>query len=245
MKLRRVRWSIGIRLEMATGVTLVALAFLLIAAQVIESRRLYDARVALLKAIDEAAVGIAASYHDEANAGHMTTQAAQAAAAAAIKGMRYRGAEYIWINDMQPRMVMHPVKPELNGQNLADMTDPTGLHLFSAMVDLVRAHKEGTIPYLWPRPGSQTPVARLSYVKEFTPWGWIIGIGVYVDDLDADRMHVAVTLSSLGLGVGLLLGGVIWLVGRGVSRPIQRSDNGDRTSRDRKEFQVSALAEAH
>jgi len=221
MKLGRVRWTIGIRLQMATGVTLVALALLLIAAQLIESRRLHDTRVGLLKAIDEAAVGIAAGYHAEETAGHMTEQAAQAAAAAAVKGMRYQGAEYVWINDMQPRMVMHPIQPALNGQNLAGMTDPTGLHLFTAMVDLVKAHGEGTIPYLWPRPGSQSPVPKLSYVKGFTPWGWIIGTGVYVDDLDAQSSRLAVTLGILGLGVGLLVGGVVWLLGRGVSRPIQ------------------------
>ena len=222
MKLGQMRWTIGIRLQMATVVALAALALLLIAAQIIESRRLYDTRVAVLKSIDEAAAGIAASYQDEEKAGRMTRQAAQAAAAAAIKGMRYQGAEYVWINDMQPRMVMHPINPALNGQNLADMTDPNGLHLFVAMADLVKARQEGIIPYLWPRPGSQAPVPKLSYVKGFAPWGWIIGTGVYVDDLIADRFRLAVALGSLGLGLGVLLGGVVWLLGRGVSRPIQR-----------------------
>jgi methyl-accepting chemotaxis protein len=135
--------------------------------------------------------------------------------------MRYQGTEYIWINDMQPTMVMHPEKPELNGQNLAAMTDPTGLHLFAAMVDLVKSRGEGTIPYMWPRPGSQAPVAKLSYVKGFAPWGWVIGTGVYVDDLDAATRRLAITLGLVGLGTAVLLGGVVWLLGRSVSRPVQ------------------------
>jgi methyl-accepting chemotaxis protein len=215
------RWKIGIRLQMATAVTLVAFVLLLTAVQIMESRRLYDGRVSLLQSIDESAAGIAAAYYNEEAAGHLTREAAQALAAAAIKAMRYQGVEYIWINDMQPKMVMHPAKPELNGQSLAAMTDPTGLHLFTAMVDLVTARGEGTIPYMWPRPGSQAPVAKLSYVKGFAPWGWVIGTGVYVDDLDAARHRLAVNLTALGLAVSLVLGGVIWLLGRSVSRPVE------------------------
>jgi methyl-accepting chemotaxis protein len=214
-------WKIGVRLQMANAVTLVAFALLLIGVQVMESRRLYDAKVSLLQSIDQSAAGIAAAYHSEELAGRLTREAAQGLAAASIRAMRYQGAEYIWINDMQPKMVMHPAKPELDGQSLAAMTDPTGLHLFSVMVDLVKAQGEGTIPYMWPRPGSQAPVPKLSYVKGFAPWGWVIGTGVYVDDLNAARQRLAVTLGGVGLVAAVLLGGVVWLLGRGVSRPVQ------------------------
>jgi methyl-accepting chemotaxis protein len=215
------RWNIGVRLQMATAATVLAFALLLIGVQVMESRRMYDARVSLLQSIDQSAAGIAAAYYSEETAGHLTREAAQDLAAAAIKAMRYQGAEYIWINDMQPRMVMHPAKPELNGKDLAGMTDPTGLHLFTAMVNLVAVRNEGTIPYFWPRPGSEAPVAKLSYVKGFAPWGWIIGTGVYVDDLDLARRRLAATLTEVGIAATVLLGGLVWLLGRSVSQPVQ------------------------
>jgi methyl-accepting chemotaxis protein len=216
------RWNIGVRLQVATVVTLVAFALLLVSVQIMEARRLLEARVTLLQSIEQSAVGIAAAYQIEEAAGHLTREAAQTLAAASIKAMRYQGSEYLWINDMHPRMVMHPAKPELNGQDLSNLTDPTGLHLFAAMVDLVRAQNEGTIGYMWPRPGSAAPVPKLSYVKAFAPWGWVIGTGVYVDDLDAAKQRLALTLTALGLGVSVLLGGIVWLLGRSVSRPIQQ-----------------------
>ena len=206
---------------MMTAVTLIAIALLLIGVQVMETRRMYDARVNLLQSIDQSATGIAAAYYGEETAGRLTREAAQALAAAAIKAMKYQGAEYLWINDMQPVMVMHPAKPELNGKNLATITDPTGLHLFAAMVDLVAAKGEGTIPYMWPRPGSEAPVAKLSYVKGFAPWGWVIGTGVYVDDLDAASRKLAITLTAAGLAAAAILGSLVWLLGRSVSRPVQ------------------------
>lgn len=214
-------WKIGARLQMATVVTVVACAAILIAVQVIESRQLYDGRVSLLQSIDDTAQGVAGAYYAEEVAGHLTRAEAQARAADAIRAMRYQGSEYIWINDMTPRMVMHPANPALNGKELSAIADPNGLHLFTAMVDLVKAHGSGIIPYMWPRPGSADPVPKLSYVKEFAPWGWIIGTGLYVDDLDAARHRLALTLTILGIAASALLGGVVWLLGRGVSKPVK------------------------
>lgn len=215
------RRTIGVRLQMATAITLVAFAILLISVQLMESRRLYDGRVTLLQSIDETATGIAAAYQAKEAAGELSRDSAQALAAAAIKAMRYQGGEYVWINDMQPKMIMHPAKPELDGQNLAAMVDPTGFHLFTAMVDLVKNSGQGTIPYMWPRAGASAPVPKISYVRGFAPWGWVIGTGLYVDDLNAAQSRLAWTLFALGLGVSGLLGGVVWFLGRSVSRPVQ------------------------
>ena len=215
------RLQIGIRLQMITGVTLAAVALLLVSFQIMESSRLYDGRVGLLQSIDQAATGIATAYHNEEVAGHLTREAAQAQAAAAIRSMRYQGSEYIFIVDMRVRMVMHPFKPELEGRDLAGIADPNGFHLFTAMVDLVKARGEGTVAYLWPRPGSEAPVPKVSYVTGFAPWGWVIGTGLYVDDLAAARHHLAEMLLLIGIVGSALLGGLVWLLGRSVSQPVQ------------------------
>jgi methyl-accepting chemotaxis protein len=213
--------TIGVRLQVATSITLTVFALCLACVQIMESNRLYDARVSLLRSIDQAAVGIAAMYQGEETSGRMTREAAQTLAAAAIKGMRYQGAEYVWINDMRPTMVMHPVKPELNGTDLSGLADPKGLHLFTAMVNLVKAKGEGIVPYLWPRPGAEAAVPKLSYVMGFAPWNWVIGTGVYVDDLDVIKQRLAIALVTIGFVVLALVGSVIWLLGRSVSLPVQ------------------------
>jgi methyl-accepting chemotaxis protein len=98
-----------------------------------------------------------------------------------VKSMRYAGANYLWINDLQPAMVMHPINPALDGQDLSDYRDPQGKKLFVEMADLCRREGHGYVSYLWPKPGEVEPVAKLSYVKLFEPWDWVIGTGVYLE----------------------------------------------------------------
>lgn len=102
-------------------------------------------------------------------------------AAELVGAMRYNENDYLWINDMGPKMVMHPMKPSLNGKDLSDFKDPDGKKLFVTFVDVCRQNGEGTVDYLWPKPGHDAPVAKLSYVKLFKPWNWVIGTGVYLE----------------------------------------------------------------
>lgn len=106
-------------------------------------------------------------------------------AAEIISGMRYNTSDYLWINDMTPKMIMHPIKPALNGQELSGFKDPKGKRLFMEMVLVCEKNGEGTVHYLWPKPGHDKPVPKLSYVKLFKPWGWIIGTGVYLEAAEA------------------------------------------------------------
>jgi hypothetical protein len=105
--------------------------------------------------------------------------------------MRYEADGYFWINDMNNVMVMHPIKPALEGQNLVDLKDPTGKFIFQEMIKVVKADGEGYVDYYWPKPGAEEPVLKYSHVEGFAPWGWIVGTGVYADDLAAlfKRMH--------------------------------------------------------
>jgi methyl-accepting chemotaxis protein len=98
-----------------------------------------------------------------------------------VGAMRYNEKDYLWINDMGPKMVMHPIKPALNGKDLSAFKDPSGKKLFVDMVNVCRQAGQGTVDYLWPKPGHDQPVAKLSYVKLFKPWNWVIGTGVYLE----------------------------------------------------------------
>jgi methyl-accepting chemotaxis protein len=111
----------------------------------------------------------------------------QADTASLIKGLRYgpESQDYFWINDTHPRMVMHPYKPELEGKDLSQNADPNGKKLFVEFVKVCQAQGEGFVDYYWPKYGADKPQPKLSFVKLFKEWGWIIGTGLYVDDIDA------------------------------------------------------------
>ncbi len=217
---RAMTGSIGLRLQTATMVAVLAFVGLLVSVYVVGSRELEASRIELLMSVVDNATSIAAAREADARAGRMTQEAARAEAASVIGTLRYRGAEYLWINDMHPTMVMHPFRRDLEGKDLSSYADPTGFRLFVAAADKVRADGGGVIGYLWPRPGAETPVPKLSYVKGFAPWGWVIGTGVYVDDLVAARQRLAMVLGAIGMLGSAVVGFVIWRLGRDVSRPI-------------------------
>lgn len=136
-------------------------------------------------------------------AGKITRIEAQRAAIAAIRTMRYEGDNYFWINDEHPTMIMHPMKPELEGTDLTSLKDPSGKAVFVEFVKAAQASDGGYVHYLWPKPGKEQPVAKLSFVKRFAPWGWVIGTGIYIDDVDSAWRQSALT--AMGLSIACLL----------------------------------------
>jgi methyl-accepting chemotaxis protein len=151
----------------------------------------------------------------------------------AIAQLRYgaKNSDYFWINDMGPTMVMHPIKPQLDGKDLSASKDPNGKKLFLAMVDVCRDKGEGFVDYMWPMPGHDEPVPKLSYVKLFEPWGWIVGTGIYLDDVDqavaAKEAEIASAIAGQRNGLILLIlvllsltGAVVAVVSKRITRPI-------------------------
>jgi methyl-accepting chemotaxis protein len=178
-------WSIRAKLT-ALAVTAV-IVLLAIAAPALWALhdQMNKERAAGLKSLVESAATVLGTEHARELAGEITREQAQQNALRTLRAMRYGESEYFWINDMQPRMVMHPIKPELDGKELAGMKDPAGKALFIEMVETVKASKAGYVHYLWPKPGFSEPVRKVSYVAGFEPWGWILGSGLYLDDVEA------------------------------------------------------------
>jgi len=105
-----------------------------------------------------------------------------------ISKMRYGKSGYFWVNDMQPKMLMHPTKPSLNGKDLSNVKDPNGVYLFNEMVKVCKTPAgKGIVKYGWPKPGYNTPQEKISYVQKFDGWNWIVGTGTYVNDIE-DRI---------------------------------------------------------
>jgi methyl-accepting chemotaxis protein len=126
------------------------------------------------------------AYAKRVDNGELTLQTAQERALSVIKQLRYRDNDYFWINNLEPKMLMHPMFPELDGKDLSKDKDPTGKLLFIEMVNICNEKGEGFVTYMWPKPGTTQPVPKLSYVKLFKPWGWIVGSGIYIDDVQEE-----------------------------------------------------------
>ena len=94
--------------------------------------------------------------------------------------------DYFWINDIRPTMIMHPFKPKLNGNDLSSIKDPDGKKIFIEFVKVCDDKGEGFVDYSWPKYGADKPQPKLSFVKLFKDWGWIIGTGIYIDDIDIE-----------------------------------------------------------
>ena len=190
-----------------------------IALSTMRAQMLADRQAKIQQMID-LGYGILANYQKLEADGKLSREQAQSAAMVEIRALRYDKVEYFWINDMTPKMVMHPIKAELEGKLLDTMADPAGNRLFMGFVDLVKKQGGGFYDYLWPKPGFDKPVPKISYVKGFAPWGWIIGTGIYLDDVDTVFRSTALTFASVCLGVLAVVLLCAYFIGRSVTRPL-------------------------
>jgi methyl-accepting chemotaxis protein len=184
---------------------------------------LYKGKEVMTQNIVETARGVLTYYQQLEASGSMTTAEAQKAAMEQVRLIRYGQNDYFWINDMQPVMVMHPMKPELEGQDLSKVKDPNGKALFSEMVKVAQLKGAGLVDYQWAKPGEKDPVPKISYVELFKPWGWIIGSGIYVDDVEAEFQNYLVRFSLIGLAIAALMAVLVAILIRSITKPLRHS----------------------
>ncbi|KJK17127.1 methyl-accepting chemotaxis protein [Pseudomonas sp. 2(2015)] len=184
---------------------------------------LYQAKAEKTRHVVETAAGVLAYYQTLEAAGTLSRDAAQQQALSAVRGLRYDQNDYFWINDLGPKMIMHPANPKLDGQDLSAIRDPDGFALFNEMAALAKAKGAGSIDYRWPKPGASEPVKKTSYVQLFKPWGWVIGSGVYIDDMQDEFLRQLRDASILGLGIALVMTLLVVLIARSIARPLQEA----------------------
>ena len=214
-----------------------------------EEQLLQNRRESLTDIVD---VGytLVSEYQVRVDKGEFSLEEAQKRAAQRLRNMRYGNNEYFWINDMgtpAPTMVMHPTVPALEGKQLSDAkfdkaerywlgdagnaeakAYPGGnKNLFSAFVEVCQQSGAGFVAYVWPKPkkegGATTEVyPKISFVKLYKPWGWVIGTGLYVDDIQAQVAGIRKVLAAALVVVLGLAGGLVFFVVRVITRPMRR-----------------------
>ena len=175
-------------------------------------RELYASKREEIHALVETAHSIVNDYYERAEIGELSEKQAQRLALQRVGSMRYAKSGYFWINDATPVMLMHPIDPSLNGKLLRDYKDAAGDSIFVEFVKICQRQKEGFLPYQWPEPGFRAPVRKLSFVKAFEPWGWVIGTGVYATEVrrSIDQLHLHLIIGTVAI-VFLLTAASIWL----------------------------------
>lgn len=153
----------------------------------------------------------------------MTLEDAKKFAADYLTDMRYGadGDDYVWVNDLEPRMIIHPSE-KLRGKSMKDFRDKAGLPLFTEIVKLVKKQDEGLISYVWvSKKDPNVNASKLSYVKLFKPWNWVIGTGIYMDDVEDHVINVLFKeLIFAFIGLLIIGAGIFIIVKRQIADPL-------------------------
>lgn len=189
------------------------------------SQRLQERKNQLIK-VSDLALSTAKEYAAQAVSGDMSIDQAKVQAMTRIKNFRYGESGYFTVVDItggHPKMLMHPIKPELIGKDLTDFADPNGTKLYMEGIVASNPTGGGFNNYLWPKPGEKDPIPKLAYNSQFKPWAWMFITGLYTDDLKALLIHdiwsAAILLAAVGIALSILVVAVI--------RSIERSIGGD------------------
>jgi len=184
---------------------------------------LHGAKALKTRHVVETVSGILRHFHNLEGQG-LDREQAQQRASAVIRELRYDRGDYFWIEDLDTRMVMHP-NANLEGKRMAGTRDPDGKALFDEMVSVANRDGSGLVHYRWPKPGSEVPLEKVSYVELFKPWGWIVGSGIYIDDVQVEFRRQLVQAFVIVMTIALLLSALILLIARSIASPLAQVVN--------------------
>lgn len=218
MKNLKLGWKLSLLMLLAVTGYLVTIGMGLAG---LKSNLLEDRKIKT-KNVVEVAHGILGHFYAEQQAGRLNEEEAKLAAISAVRRLRYEGNEYFWINDLNNKMIMHPINAKLENSDTADLKDANGKPFFKEFVNVVKEKGEGYVDYFWPKPGSDKPVPKISYVHGFKEWNWLIGSGIYVDDVDQVFKQNALQQAGLASLCLLLMIGFAWYVASHIIHPVRR-----------------------
>lgn len=196
-----------------------ALFVILIFAVIIPNfkHNLIEAKKEMIMEIINSSICIADNYYQKAKNEEITFEEAKTQALKTIRSIRYGTAnkDYIWITDDAPNMLMHPYRKDLIGKNLENFTDEKGNKMFVEMVKKIQENGEGYVDYMWQWMDDSTKIVpKISYVKEFPQWNWILGTGVYIEDVRNSIRSVINTLIIISLSIFIITSFLLILIAR-------------------------------
>lgn len=171
-------------------------------------KTIMDKKKEMISELTNTAWSLLEEYDHESKQQNLSKEEAQRLAASKIEKIRYgkENKDYFWIIDMHPTMIMHPYRGELKQTDLSDYADANGIKLFVKAVETVDAHGEGFIDYMWQwKDDSTRIVPKLSYVRGYEPWGWVVGTGIYLEDVKEEITLLKNRLLRISILIALII----------------------------------------
>lgn len=184
---------------------------------------LYQEKENQVREMVNSALGVIEYYYQLQSSGELSQAEAQSRAAAAVEKMTFGpgNQDYFWINNQQPVMIMHPYSKSLEGEDIGSIQDSNGKYLFRDMVEVVKENGSGFVEYQWQYYDQEGRVEpKLSYVKGFEPWGWIIGTGVYINNIRSSYLELRNQFLIIGAIILLISLFLTYLIANYLARPI-------------------------
>src|SRR5574343_2029566 len=210
------RFRLSTRMQLLVGLTLVGLLVLCVTALFQLKGTMLEDRKEKVRNVVEVGIGIISHHHKLFAEGKLSEDDAKVAARNALRDLRYASNDYYFGFDTNGVYFVHGGNQAMEGQNKIDLKDTNRNPLIR---DLIAAGQAGGgfVEYWFPRAGQQTAEQKLSYATLFTPWNWVLGTGIYIDDIDREYNKDAMLLGGISLVLACALGIIGTLVGRSVT----------------------------
>lgn len=208
MNTRELRkFFLSIVLPSILAIALFVISFYVIVIPSFE-RNMMNGKREMISELTNSVTSLVSDYYNRSRLGVISEDEAKRSAALAVSRIRYGDAskDYFWITDMRPYMIMHPYRSDLDGKDLSDYIDPMGKRLFVEAVSVVREEGDGFINYIWQWKDDTTRlVSKLSYVRGFPEWEWIIGTGIYLEDVHREILLLERKLLRISIVIVLVI----------------------------------------
>ncbi|NMB81791.1 MAG: hypothetical protein GYA14_08230, partial [Ignavibacteria bacterium] len=201
-----------------------------------------DRKREMIRELTNSATGIIDNWYKLYKEGNISEEEAKNSSVMFIQNLRY-GEElkdYFWITNSVPEMIVHPYRPDLNRKNLKDFKDSHGKKLFVEMAKKVEQQGEGYVDYMWQwKDDSTRIVPKLSYVKAFAPWNWVIGTGIYIEDVKLEMAALErniITLSFIITALSSIL--LIYIAVQNLKSELKRKNAEDELKESREKYRM-------
>ncbi len=218
--LRLSSMKIGTRLMIIVAGAILA-ALLVGAFGLTELRyNMLEDRKAKTQNLVDSTISLINHFHELEKSGALTKEQAQDAAKGAVAALRYDETNYFFVFDYTPVVLIHDIKPDLVGKNLIDAKDGAGKFHYREFARVAKEDGQGFVDYTYKVPNGDATRPKLSFVKAFKPWGWIVATGIYIDDVNAVFMKSLMVMAGVAAAVLIAVVGISLMISRGITVPL-------------------------
>lgn len=216
------RFSFSQKLWLPLVVSLITLVVVSVSAVWLSRQTRIEERRNDLVNVAHVGLSIVTEYATLAQSGALSEADARRQALERLRHIRYGEDGYFLVIDSKPSMIMHAMKPALDGKDLSGVSDADGRHHYVAFASKAQTPSGGFVDYVFPHPNDPpaAAVGKIGYVVRYAPWDWIIATGAYVDDINSAFRRSLYIVGGIFAALAALLSTLALLANRSIQRAI-------------------------